>query len=119
MQRIRNEDRSFNEKGESVVGKRENWVVLSHFLQCRFISGMIRMERSIEKHILKSILESGLTVTGFEITDNGGISFGRSDATLNPGGVEIGTAEIYRIVEEMDEIHDSLQLGKNGTEMKK
>ena len=49
-----------------------------------------------------------------KITVNGGIVvYGRSDATLNPGGVRIGTAEIYRIVESMDEILDSLVVGQN------
>ena len=38
---------------------------------------------------------------------------GRSDATLNPGGVRIGTAEIYRIVENFEEIEDSLIIGQN------
>ncbi len=48
------------------------------------------------------------------ITESGGIIvYGRSDATLNPGGVRIGTAEIYRIVEEMPEISDSLVCGVN------
>jgi len=48
------------------------------------------------------------------ITKNGGvIVYGRSDATLNPGGVRIGTAEIYRIVESMDEVADSLVVGQN------
>lgn len=48
------------------------------------------------------------------ITESGGIVvYGRSDATLNPGGVRIGTAEIYRIVEEMPEISDSLVCGVN------
>jgi len=37
---------------------------------------------------------------------------GRSDATLNPGGVRIGTAEIYRVVENMDEIGDSVVVGQ-------
>ncbi|MBU1014485.1 MAG: acetoacetate--CoA ligase [Bacteroidetes bacterium] len=46
------------------------------------------------------------------ITENGGIQMhGRSDATLNPGGVRIGTAEIYRVVENMDEIADSVVIG--------
>ncbi len=48
------------------------------------------------------------------ITANGGvIVYGRSDATLNPGGVRIGTAEIYRIVEAMEEIDDSIVVGQN------
>ena len=47
-----------------------------------------------------------------EINDHGGVTiFGRSDATLNPGGVRIGTAEIYRVVEQMAEVADSLVVG--------
>jgi acetoacetyl-CoA synthetase len=49
-----------------------------------------------------------------EITGHGGvIVYGRSDATLNPGGVRIGTAEIYRQVEALPEILDSVVVGKN------
>jgi len=49
-----------------------------------------------------------------EITGTGGvIVYGRSDATLNPGGVRIGTAEIYRQVEQLPEILDSVVVGKN------
>jgi len=54
-----------------------------------------------------------------EINDHGGVTiFGRSDATLNPGGVRIGTAEIYRVVEQMAEVADSLVVGvqSNGDE---
>ncbi|MGY8787881.1 MAG: acetoacetate--CoA ligase [Fidelibacterota bacterium] len=47
------------------------------------------------------------------ISEHGGIKiFGRSDATLNPGGVRIGTAEIYRVVEALDFIKDSLVIGQ-------
>lgn len=52
-----------------------------------------------------------------EINDEGGIIvYGRSDATLNPGGVRIGTAEIYRQVEQLEEVLDSLAVSheKNG-----
>ncbi|MDP6789454.1 MAG: acetoacetate--CoA ligase, partial [Candidatus Marinimicrobia bacterium] len=49
-----------------------------------------------------------------EINDHGGVKiFGRSDATLNPGGVRIGTAEIYRVVENLPEIADSLVVGQD------
>ncbi len=49
-----------------------------------------------------------------EITEhNGMVIYGRSDATLNPGGVRIGTAEIYRQVETIPEILDSLVVGQN------
>ena len=47
------------------------------------------------------------------INDHGGITMhGRSDATLNPGGVRIGTSEIYRVVENILEIDDSLVIGQ-------
>jgi acetoacetyl-CoA synthetase len=49
-----------------------------------------------------------------EINQRGGVViYGRSDATLNPGGVRIGTAEIYRQVEQLEEIQDSVVIGQN------
>jgi acetoacetyl-CoA synthetase len=49
-----------------------------------------------------------------ELTDRGGmIIYGRSDATLNPGGVRIGTAEIYRQVEQLPEVVESLVIGQD------
>ncbi|HEX6529068.1 MAG TPA: acetoacetate--CoA ligase [Burkholderiales bacterium] len=48
-----------------------------------------------------------------EETEHGGlIIYGRSDAVLNPGGVRIGTAEIYRQVEQLDEVLESLVIGQ-------
>lgn len=47
-------------------------------------------------------------------SDTGGITFyGRSDAVLKPAGVRIGTAEIYNLVGEMEEVADSLAIGQN------
>ncbi|MBM3502936.1 MAG: acetoacetate--CoA ligase [Alphaproteobacteria bacterium] len=49
-----------------------------------------------------------------EITPHGGmIIYGRSDAVLNPGGVRIGTAEIYRQVEQLEEIEEALCIGQD------
>jgi len=49
-----------------------------------------------------------------EVTDRGGvIIYGRSDATLNPGGVRIGTADIYNQVENVREIEDSVVVGQD------
>jgi len=48
-----------------------------------------------------------------EITDTGVIVYGRSDATLKPAGVRIGTAEIYRQVETIAEVEDSIVVGQN------
>ncbi|WP_444907606.1 acetoacetate--CoA ligase [Microbulbifer sp. SSSA008] len=48
-----------------------------------------------------------------EITAHGGVViYGRSDAVLNPGGVRIGTAEIYRQVEKVEEVLDSICIGQ-------
>jgi len=47
------------------------------------------------------------------VTERGGvIMYGRSDATLNPGGVRIGTAEIYRRLDAMPELEDSVVVGQ-------
>ncbi|MDB5864923.1 MAG: acetoacetate--CoA ligase [Betaproteobacteria bacterium] len=49
-----------------------------------------------------------------ELTAHDGlIIYGRSDAVLNPGGVRIGTAEIYRQVERLDEVVESLAIGQD------
>ncbi len=49
-----------------------------------------------------------------ELTEEGGlVIYGRSDAVLNPGGVRIGTAEIYRQVEKLDEVIESIAIGQN------
>jgi len=51
-----------------------------------------------------------------ELTAHGGlVIYGRSDATLNPGGVRIGTAEIYRQVEHMPEVLESVVIGQTVT----
>jgi acetoacetyl-CoA synthetase len=48
------------------------------------------------------------------LTERGGVViYGRSDATLNPGGVRIGTAEIYRQVEKLDEVLESICVGQD------
>jgi acetoacetyl-CoA synthetase len=49
-----------------------------------------------------------------ELRPSGGMTlYGRSDAVLNPGGVRIGTAEIYRPVEQLDEVVESLAIGQD------
>ena len=49
-----------------------------------------------------------------KITEDGGfIIFGRSDTTLNPGGVRLGTSEIYNVVEKFKEIQESIVIGQS------
>ena len=48
-----------------------------------------------------------------EVTKSGGfIIYGRSDATLNPGGVRLGTSEIYSVIDKFDEIKESIVIGQ-------
>ncbi len=49
-----------------------------------------------------------------ELTESGGmVIYGRSDATLNPGGVRIGTAEIYRQVEQVEQVEEAIVVGQD------
>jgi len=49
-----------------------------------------------------------------KITHKGGfIIYGRSDSTLNPGGVRLGTAEIYSVVEKFNEVQESIAVGQS------
>ncbi len=106
----------FNEKGEEVIGELGELVCKKSFPSrpLYFLN-----DPSSEK-IKKSYFQKFPSVWhhGDFIEENsyGGIKvFGRSDATLNPGGVRIGTAEIYRQCEKLDFVEDSLCIGrKNG-----
>ncbi|RQW90614.1 MAG: hypothetical protein EHM79_01150 [Geobacter sp.] len=110
---------ALNEKGESIIGEKGELVCTAPFPSMPVYfwddeEGAKYRKAYFEKY-------PGIWTHGdyIEITESAGIKvYGRSDATLNPGGVRIGTAEIYRIVEEMEEIHDSLAVGKkwNGDE---
>lgn len=50
---------------------------------------------------------------GLESAQGGFVIYGRSDTVLNPGGVRLGTAEIYREVEKLDEVLDSVVVGQS------
>ena len=48
-----------------------------------------------------------------EINNRGGVViYGRSDTTLNPGGIRIGTSEIYQVLDRIEYIEDSVVVGK-------
>jgi acetoacetyl-CoA synthetase len=105
---------AFNEKGESVIEEKGELVCTEPFPS---MPVYFWNDPDMEKY--KSAYfgyYSGVWRHGdfIKITKNGGVViYGRSDATLNPGGVRIGTAEIYRIVEAMDEVTESIVVGQN------
>ena len=105
---------AFDTKGKSVIGKKGELVCTE-----RFPSRPVFFWNDPDGKKYKSAYFDyypGVWRHGdyIEITKSGGVVvYGRSDATLNPGGVRIGTAEIYRIVESMKEIKDSIVIGQD------
>ncbi|MEK7731338.1 MAG: acetoacetate--CoA ligase, partial [Planctomycetota bacterium] len=106
--------RAFDEKGNPVIGQKGELVCCSPFPSQP--TGFWNdpggeKYRNAYFEVYPDVWRHGDFV---EITERGGvIVYGRSDATLNPGGVRIGTAEIYRVVESIEEIVDSVVVGKN------
>ena len=105
---------AFNEKGESVIEEKGELVCTKPFP-----STPVYFWNDPEGEKYKTAYFEyfpGVWRHGdfIKITETGGvIIYGRSDATLNPGGVRIGTAEIYRVVESIDEVIDSIVIGQN------
>ncbi len=115
---------AWNDRGEPVEGEKGELVCCTPF-PCQPVSfwndpdGSKYRAAYFEHEWLRSSADAPAPVVWrhgdfIEITATGGIIvYGRSDATLNPAGVRIGTAEIYRIVEGLPEIVDSLVIGKD------
>jgi acetoacetyl-CoA synthetase len=105
---------AFDEKGNSVIDKKGELVCTKPFpsMPVYFWNDPNKEKyRSAYFEEYPGVWKHGDFI---KITENGGVvMYGRSDATLNPGGVRIGTAEIYRIVESIDKITDSIVIGYN------
>ncbi len=99
----------FDETGRAVVGSKGELVCTAPFpsMPIYFWNDPNGAKyRSSYFETYKNIWRHGDWI---ELTANGGvIIYGRSDTTLNPGGVRIGTAEIYREVEKLEEVLESL-----------
>ena len=104
----------FNHDGASIVGERGELVCTKPFpsMPLEFWNDT-NYERYDEAYFKRF---PGVWCHGefAELTERGGLVIhGRSDAVLNPGGVRIGTAEIYRQVDKLDEILDSVCIGQS------
>ncbi|WP_020560646.1 acetoacetate--CoA ligase [Thiofilum flexile] len=104
----------FNEEGKPVVGQKGELVCTQTFpSQPAFFWGDSTGEKYHNAYFAQypNVWQHGDYV---ELTEHDGvIIYGRSDATLNPGGVRIGTAEIYRYVEQLDEVLESIAIGQD------
>ncbi|MFH1514630.1 MAG: acetoacetate--CoA ligase, partial [bacterium] len=104
----------FDEKGRSVVGKQGELVCRSPFPSMPVYFWNDPGNKKYKAAYFETY--PGIWHHGdyIQISQYGGITmFGRSDATLNPGGVRIGTSEIYSVVENMEEIVDSVVVGQH------
>ncbi len=104
----------YDEAGKSVVGRQGELVCTATFpSQPPFFWGDITGEKYHNAYFAEyeNIWHHGDYV---KISAHGGVTiYGRSDATLNPGGVRIGTAEIYRYVEQLDDVLESIAIGQD------
>ena len=103
----------WNEAGESVVGEKGELVCANPFPSCPL--GFWNDADGRRFHHAYFDRFPGVWAHGdyAEVTPQGGfIIHGRSDAVLNPGGVRIGTAEIYRQVERIPEVLESIVIGQ-------
>ncbi len=105
---------AFNEKGESVIGEKGELVCTKPFPSMPVYFWNDPEGNKYKAAYFNHYPDVWRHGDYIQITEHAGIIvYGRSDATLNPGGVRIGTAEIYRVVEAMEEITDSLVIGQN------
>lgn len=104
----------FNEQGQAVVGERGE-LVCTHPFPSMPINFWHDPDKSAYRHAYFERFDNVWAHGDFaEMTPNHGlIIYGRSDAVLNPGGVRIGTAEIYRQIEKIPEILDSVVIGQD------
>ncbi len=105
---------AFDENGEPVINQQGELVCAAPFPSMPIY---FWNDRDFEKYhsayfdVYPNIWRHGDYII---ITGRGGVVMhGRSDATLNPGGVRIGTAEIYRQMDQLEEIEDSVVISQN------
>jgi len=103
----------FDEQGNPVVGKKGELVCTRPFPSMPL--GFWNDRGGERYHSAYFAKYPGVWTHGdwSELTERGTmLVYGRSDATLNPGGVRIGTAEIYRVVERIDEVEEAVAIGQ-------
>jgi acetoacetyl-CoA synthetase len=103
----------WNDAGQPVLGEKGELVCARHFPAMPI--GFWSDADGSKFHAAYFATFPGIWAQGdyAEITEHGGLVIhGRSDAVLNPGGVRIGTAEIYRQVEKIEQVLESIAIGQ-------
>lgn len=104
----------FNEVGESVVGEQGELICRTSFPSMPVFFWGDKGDKKYHAAYFEKYPHVWCHGDYAEHTLHGGfIIYGRSDTVLNPGGVRIGTAEIYRQVEQIPEVLESIVIGQN------
>ncbi|MDG1582405.1 acetoacetate--CoA ligase [Pseudomonas sp. GOM6] len=104
----------WNEAGQPLIGEKGELICARHFPSMPV--GFWNDPQGEKFHAAYFETFPGIWAHGdyAEITEHGGLVIhGRSDAVLNPGGVRIGTAEIYRQVEKVEQVLESIAIGQD------
>ena len=103
----------FNEKGKSIKNKKGEFVCKKPFPSMPIKFWNDKNNKKFEKAYFQRFKNIWHHGDYAEVKRSGGyIIHGRSDATLNPGGVRLGTAEIYSEVEKFKQIKESIAVGQ-------
>jgi acetoacetyl-CoA synthetase len=103
----------FNEEGEPVTGEKGELVCTKPFPSMPLGFWNDRGDERYHAAYFAKYPNVWCHGDWSELTERGTmLVYGRSDATLNPGGVRIGTAEIYRVVERIDEVEEAVAIGQ-------
>jgi len=104
----------FSEKGKSLINKKGELVCKSPFPSMPKLFWNDRNNKKYKNAYFKKFKNVWHHGDYAERKKNGGyIIYGRSDATLNPGGVRLGTAEIYSVVEKFKSVKESIVVGQS------
>jgi len=104
----------FSDKGKSLINKKGELVCKTPFPSMPKLFWNDKNNEKYKKAYFKKFKNIWHHGDYAERKKNGGyIIYGRSDATLNPGGVRLGTAEIYSVVEKFRNIKESLAIGQS------
>ena len=104
----------FNDKGQSIKNKKGELVCKSPFPSMPKKFWNDKNNSKYKKAYFKKFKEVWHHGDYAERKDsNGYVIYGRSDATLNPGGVRLGTSEIYSVVEKFKEVKESIVVGQS------
>ena len=105
---------AFDENGKKIIDKKGELVCTSIFPSMPIYFWNDPDHRKYQNAYFSKFEKAWHHGDYIRISKNGSMKiYGRSDATLNPGGVRIGTSEIYRVIEKIDKISDSIVVGQS------